>query len=360
MAQLTCELCGGTNLLKQDGVFVCQDCGCKYTLEEARKIMNGGAGVPAAAEPAASTESKKLANLYQLARRAKDEDNSENAAKYYEQIMLEEPDSWEAAFYQTYYTAMQCKIGQIASAANLVTSCLENVFGLIRDKVTDEEAQSSAVSEVTARVVLISNMLFNAAQNHYNQFSSTSNAYSEFSNRAEAALNMLYVGGQTVEKNFDNFACAYAMYYAGSQKAESSWVVSKYKSVFDNKITEMKNNRKEKYWEEHAEEKARLEAEKESLQTQIDEKNARKDKCSAADRLAKCRERHDELVKEKNALGLFKGKEKKAVQEKIDAENAEMSRWQSEVDKYNSAIDEEIKPLLDRISEINAEFEADR
>lgn len=84
MAQLTCELCGGTNLLKQDGVFVCQDCGCKYTLEEARKIMNGGAGVPATAEPAVSAESKKLANLYQLARRAKDEDNSENAAKYYE------------------------------------------------------------------------------------------------------------------------------------------------------------------------------------------------------------------------------------------------------------------------------------
>lgn len=36
---LTCELCGSTNFLKDQGVFVCQECGCKYTLEEAREIM---------------------------------------------------------------------------------------------------------------------------------------------------------------------------------------------------------------------------------------------------------------------------------------------------------------------------------
>ena len=39
MKQLTCEMCGGTDLLKQDGVFVCQGCGCKYSVEEARKLM---------------------------------------------------------------------------------------------------------------------------------------------------------------------------------------------------------------------------------------------------------------------------------------------------------------------------------
>ena len=38
---LSCELCGHTEFLKQDGVFVCQGCGTKYTLEEARKLMAG-------------------------------------------------------------------------------------------------------------------------------------------------------------------------------------------------------------------------------------------------------------------------------------------------------------------------------
>lgn len=36
---LTCELCGETDFLKKDGVFVCQSCGTKYSLEEAKKLM---------------------------------------------------------------------------------------------------------------------------------------------------------------------------------------------------------------------------------------------------------------------------------------------------------------------------------
>lgn len=42
MKQLTCEMCGGTDLIKQDGVFVCQSCGCKYSIEEAKKMMVEG------------------------------------------------------------------------------------------------------------------------------------------------------------------------------------------------------------------------------------------------------------------------------------------------------------------------------
>ena len=42
MKRLTCEMCGSTDLIKQDGVFVCQSCGCKYSVEEARKLMIEG------------------------------------------------------------------------------------------------------------------------------------------------------------------------------------------------------------------------------------------------------------------------------------------------------------------------------
>ena len=39
---IVCEMCGSSNLIKQNGVFVCQSCGIKYSLEEARKLMAGG------------------------------------------------------------------------------------------------------------------------------------------------------------------------------------------------------------------------------------------------------------------------------------------------------------------------------
>lgn len=42
MKKLTCEMCGSTDLVKQDGVFVCQSCGCKYSVEEAKKMMIDG------------------------------------------------------------------------------------------------------------------------------------------------------------------------------------------------------------------------------------------------------------------------------------------------------------------------------
>ena len=37
MKQLVCEMCGEKELLKQDGVFICQSCGTRYSVEEAKK-----------------------------------------------------------------------------------------------------------------------------------------------------------------------------------------------------------------------------------------------------------------------------------------------------------------------------------
>lgn len=36
---LICDLCGSTDFVKDQGLFVCQGCGCKYTVAEAREIM---------------------------------------------------------------------------------------------------------------------------------------------------------------------------------------------------------------------------------------------------------------------------------------------------------------------------------
>ena len=42
MKALTCEMCGSTNLIKESGVFVCQSCGTKYSVEDAKKMMVEG------------------------------------------------------------------------------------------------------------------------------------------------------------------------------------------------------------------------------------------------------------------------------------------------------------------------------
>lgn len=42
MKKLTCEMCGGNDLIKKDGMYVCETCGTKYSVEEAKKMMIEG------------------------------------------------------------------------------------------------------------------------------------------------------------------------------------------------------------------------------------------------------------------------------------------------------------------------------
>lgn len=46
MGKLICEVCGSNRIVKEDGLFVCQECGCKYSLEEVRNLISSDAGAP--------------------------------------------------------------------------------------------------------------------------------------------------------------------------------------------------------------------------------------------------------------------------------------------------------------------------
>ena len=91
---LTCELCGGTDLVKQGDFFVCQACGAKYTLEDARKMM-GVTGAPAApaAAPAAGAQ---IENLLNLARSAQDAGNNKEAESYANRVIEQNTENAEA------------------------------------------------------------------------------------------------------------------------------------------------------------------------------------------------------------------------------------------------------------------------
>ena len=202
MKQLVCEMCGGTDLIKDGGVFVCQTCGCKYTIEEAKKMMVEGT-VDVSGSTVKVDTSDELANLYQIARRAKDDNNSENAAKYYDLILIKDPFSWEAAFYVVYFKAMECKIAQIRNAAISVSNCEDSVLSLVRDHVPEDE-QESAVKEIMIRSALIANILESGAKSHYDSISQDikSNYTQEYVDNSCAARDIAYNCGIQIEKIF--------------------------------------------------------------------------------------------------------------------------------------------------------------
>lgn len=201
MKALTCEMCGSTNIIKQDGVFVCQSCGTKYSVEEAKKMMvEGTVDIQGTVKIDTSSE---LQNLYEIARRAKDADNNENAAKYYDQILIKDPSSWEANFYVVYFQAMSCKIAEIWSAATSIQNCIPSVLDLVKDHVTDEE-QNSVIAEIYSRATIIATMLNNAAKNHYDSIDLQIrlNYAQEYINNAAACADIMYVLGNGLEDRF--------------------------------------------------------------------------------------------------------------------------------------------------------------
>lgn len=200
MAQFVCELCGGNSIVKQGDMFVCQGCGTQYTVEQARQMMN----IDAASPVPASNSNEKLENLYNLARRAKEDENDENAAKYYEMIMLEDPSSWEASFYTVYYSAMKCKIAEIYSAATKVEKTIKTVFRLISENVTDEAEQVAAYKEISEKAETIAMMLYLGAKNHYDGISLQikHNYTQEYINRVVACASLMYTVADELESFF--------------------------------------------------------------------------------------------------------------------------------------------------------------
>jgi len=119
-------------------------------------------------------------------------------------ILIKDPNSWEASFYQVYFTAMDCKIAGIRLAANSVENCLGNVIKLIKSQVDSVEEQVAAIKEVINRNIAIAVMLSNASENHYKEISELIRYKytTELYNNMSATRDILYTCGDKIESAF--------------------------------------------------------------------------------------------------------------------------------------------------------------
>ena len=183
--RLVCEICEGTNLIKEDGAFICQGCGCRYSIEEAKKLMVDIQQDETESVP--SNESPKLKNLYTLARRAKTDNNTDSALNYYEQIVIENPNDWEASFYCVYYKALDSSIANMTYSLNTLSNSLPSIYELLN--ALPEEKQQSAFMEVTQKVAEISDNYKTAAYNFWEKHK-TVDGISDMSARMAAAIRL--------------------------------------------------------------------------------------------------------------------------------------------------------------------------
>ena len=222
MKAMVCEMCGSQDLVKQDGMFVCQNCGTKYSVEEAKKLL-GTVKVD---------KTEETEKLLVLARRAREDNNSENAEKYYGLVLQEDPDNWEAAFFQVYYQSMQCKIMNISSAAYSVANNIDSTMKLISG-MQDTDEKNRALDTVISYAQLIASMLASGAINHYTQHSSVNGAFGECSNRV-VAVKSIY---EMLENSLKKYCTSNTSRLVAVQNAENSFLSKNGKFFNTNYLT---------------------------------------------------------------------------------------------------------------------------
>ncbi len=81
MKAMVCEMCGGNDVMKVDGAYVCQYCGTKYDIEEARKLIVTVSG-PVTVDGVATTD-----NLMDRAQEFFDKGDNVKALEYVNRVL---------------------------------------------------------------------------------------------------------------------------------------------------------------------------------------------------------------------------------------------------------------------------------
>lgn len=152
MKSMVCEMCGSNDVMKQDGYYVCQHCGTRYTVEEARKLI---------VEGTVKIDNTDFVKKYlDNAHRAMKKHDWAEAEKYYNLVESNEPDNWEAVFYSAYakVMALQTDIPHIVPALEVLAGSMDQVIFQVEKMPNDEEAVqltkfSDELHELTSKLV---------------------------------------------------------------------------------------------------------------------------------------------------------------------------------------------------------------
>ena len=402
MKQLTCEMCGSTDLMKQDGVFVCQSCGCKYSVEEARKMMVEGTVEVAGTVKVDATA--KIENYLDLSKNAYDSGNGQSAFDYANKALEIAPKNsraWIAKMKAIEYigTLGELKLMEVIEAGkNAVAFADEASKKEITFEVYSYEAKRSLellklamnkmadtedIKKTFKQFCLISIPF--APKNTFEVDSKVVNIYDNIANEALAMIQLMpdevladypeiarIVGECAKQYQYETDALIkrYKIYGAGLRESaktarmnQKTAIEEKAKAAekiaLERKAKEQAE-RNSKYWEEHHAEKLAFETEKAALAEKIGKLTKELEVLPENSTVKQLENQIVTLKKEKDALGFFKGKEQKVLHAQIDTLNGRLTTANTAKNNAVSPIQTQIDAANARIAEIDEELTKER
>lgn len=186
MKSLVCESCGGIDFLQGKGFYVCSACGTKIVAEK---------------------NEADVEKLLKAARQARDVGNWQLAGDYYDKVLAEDAENWEAVFFSSACRAYSCVIANISLAAQQTAFATVSALMLVASKVNSYDEQKSAVEAISTHCIVLGESMYSSAMKHYNSINDASlkiKYRGEASDRVSAAFNLVLECGQTIDKLFDD------------------------------------------------------------------------------------------------------------------------------------------------------------
>lgn len=159
---IKCEMCSSNDVVKQDGFYVCQNCGTKYTVEEAKKLIEGTVKID---------NSDYVEKYLQNARRAKQKEDWGETEKYYNLVEQNDPTNIEAIFYSSYGKAKSSLIDGDLYKRKSAFKVLQNCISILDDNfMPDKETENRTIIEQIGNDIdnfYITNYVYNQKKNGY-------------------------------------------------------------------------------------------------------------------------------------------------------------------------------------------------
>lgn len=195
MKQIVCEVCGSNELVKEDGCFVCQYCGAKYSTEEVKRLMveiNGKVDVSGSKVTVDNTSfvERSLEN----ARRAKAKEDWEECEKYYNMVEQYEPTNIEAIFYSSYGKARMALVDSDRFKREQKIKVLKNSISVIDDNYDNSpdkyEENKVLIQNINADLLSMMNSSFVMNTVNNGNYTSNDSSYT-FDMFIELSLGMI-------------------------------------------------------------------------------------------------------------------------------------------------------------------------
>ena len=278
---------------------------------------------------------------------------------------------WNEVFEEAYQTAkQQNQSGQTGSAIETMQNCINNVFILIRN-IQNSNAQRTATNEVLRETTRICEILISELEEREKE-RARYYSYDRIKQMSESGVKGRDFDRMAKEffeaKNFGLFSISsiYSLLadgaeeMLGSDRAVSLWKDARY--TVRNFTNSSYNKDERKSLIGHYTEKinVRLQSQKQSLNEQINVLNNEiltiTKNTDGYTHLVELQKKVQNFKSEKNALGFFKFKEKKAIQTQIDAVNVEIAPIQSRINSATAELTKRLSPLQSKVKEIDKEL----